>query len=452
MSLRGKRFVVLLAVVAAAAGGATATAQPGRPETRCAAPDGDSAATRVEPGAVDLDPAAVRDALTYANTHLRASVQVFRHDCLVGTGALDPVTQNVPVNVWSSTKSVVSLLTGIARDRGQLQLDDPIDRYLPQGPGWGDAAHRAITVRQLLTQTSGIRQAIASEAATTGTDVDIAREALAQPLVREPGSAFEYSQRGVDLLAFVVQRAVGRDLQEFAQEALFAPVGIAAHDYVWLRDRSGNTYGYAHLFIPPERFARLGLLMAHDGEWNGTRVVSADYVSQLRQPTATNGCYGFLFWTNAGKPCTSANVPHAQTVDRQMITSAPADLYAMVGAFHQNNFVIPSLGIVVTWTGLLGDTAPNAAGIASSLPADLYHNFFRILLRGIRDQHVPDPGPYQNPPFDFDFNPINYADPRVLLTDLAPHPQCNVLVCDGTVPLRGLAQNGEAVLGSVLGR
>lgn len=452
MRVRGKRLLVVLAVLAVTAGGATAAAQPVRPGTQCAVPDGDASPARAEPEAVDLDPAAVRDALNYANTHMRASVQVFRHDCLVGAGALDPITQHVPVNVWSSTKAVVSLLTGIARDRGELDLDDPIDRYLPQGPGWGDAAHRAITIRQLLTQTSGLRQAIASEAVTTGTDPNIAQEALAQPLVREPGAAFEYSQRGVDLLAFVVQRAVGRDLQEFAQAELFSPVGIAPHDYFWLRDRTGNTYGYAHLFIPPERYARLGLLLANDGEWNGDRVISADYVSQLRQATATNGCYGLLFWTNAGQPCTSANIPHAQTVDRQMITSAPADLYAMVGAFHQNNFVIPSLDIVVTWTGLLGDTAPNAAGIASSLPADLYHNFFRILLRGVRDQHVPDPGPYQNPPFDFDLNPVNYADPRVLLTDLAPNPGCNVLVCDGTVPLRGLAQNGEAVLGTVLGR
>jgi CubicO group peptidase (beta-lactamase class C family) len=54
-----------------------------------------------------------------------------------------------------------------------------------------------------------------------------------------------------DLLAYVVQRAFGEDLLRFAQQKLFAPLGIAANSYFWLRDRAGDTYGYAWLFITP---------------------------------------------------------------------------------------------------------------------------------------------------------------------------------------------------------
>lgn len=397
------------------------------PATASATSDRDG---RCTPASQQLDPAAVREAITYANTHLRTSVQIFRNDCRVGRGLVDPVTEQVPYNVWSSTKGVVSLLTGIAYDQGALALDDPIGEYLPHGPGWGNAAHRAITVRQLLTQTSGLREAILAEAATVGTDPDIAQEALAQPITHEPGTHFEYSQRTPDLLAYVVERAVGEDLQAFAQRNLFGLIGIPADSYFWLRDRSGHTYGYAHLFIPPAQFAKLGLLMQNGGSWHGNRVLSTRYLDQARQPTRTNGCYGFLMWVNAGRPCTGSNIPKAQTVDRVMIPSAPRDLYAMVGALQQNNFVIPSLHMTVTWTGVLGDTSPNLSDLASASPGgDLYHEFFRILMRGVRDKDIPDPGPYRAPPLDLDVNPLNYADPRVLLTDLAPNPHCNLLVC-----------------------
>jgi CubicO group peptidase (beta-lactamase class C family) len=417
------------------------------PMTTCALPSGGGSVGNATPGQEDLNPAAVASAIAYANTHLRASVQIFRNNCKVAQGLLDPVTDGIPYEVFSSTKSVVSILTGVAYDQHRLGLDDPIGKFLPTGPGWGDAAHRAITIRQLLTETAGLKESILAEFASVGTDPNIVQEALAQPLVHPPGSTFDYTQRVPDLLAYVVQRAVGEDLQAFAQQSVFGPIGIPADSYIWLRDRSGNTYGYANLFIPPTQFAKLGLLMQNNGNWNGRQLLSTHYISQLRQPTVTNGCYGFLFWVNGGTSCKSANIPAAQTVGHQMIPSAPSDLFAMVGALQQNNFMIPSLNMTVTWTGVLGDTTPNLAGLlsASGAASDLYYNFFRILMGGVEDRHIPDPGPYVAPPEDFDINPLNYIDPTVLLTDLVTNPSCNVLVCDGTIPTSGLTQNGQAV-------
>lgn len=421
-------------------------------QKHCALPAPGGGYESATPEQVGLDPAAVDEAIAYATSHGRGSTQIFRNNCRVAAGALDPVTDQVPTNVFSSTKSVVSILTGIAEGQGRLRLDDPIGQYLPEGAGWGDAAHRAITIRQLLTQTSGLDEAIVSELATTGTDPDVCQEALAQPLVSEPGTDFQYSQRTPDLLACVVQSAVGTDLQDYAQRHLFDPIGIPRDSYVWLRDRSGQSYGYAHLYIPPTQFAKLGLLMQNGGVWEGQRVVPARYVRQVSEPTATNGCYGRLFWTNRGDTCTSANAPQENTVQHRMIPSAPQDLYAMVGALHQNNFMIPSLDMTVTWTGVLGDTTTNPGGFISAdlAASDLYHTFFRILMQGVQDQDVPDPGPYTSPPSEYTHDPFNYADPEVLLRDLAANPDCTVLVCNGTVPTSGLAENGEAVTRALL--
>jgi CubicO group peptidase (beta-lactamase class C family) len=440
---------------AAAAGAAATPHAPPAPlaMTTCALPAPGANFGRATPAQEDLNPAAVTAAVLYADTHLRASVQIFRNSCKVAEGLTDPVTDNIPYEIFSSTKSVISILTGIAYDQHKLSLDDPIGKYLPTGPGWGDAAHRAITIRDLLTETAGLRESILSEFASTGTDPNIAQEALAQPLVHTPGTTFDYTQRVPDLLAYVVQRAVGQDLQAFAQEYLFGPIGIPADSYIWLRDRSGNTYGYANLFIPPTQFAKLGLLMQNDGNWNGRQLLSTSYIAQARRPTATNECYGFLFWVNGGNSCESANIPAAQVVDRELIASAPSDLFAMVGALQQNNFMIPSLHMTVTWTGALGDTTPNLAGLisASGAASDLYYNFFRILMSGVEDQKIPDPGPYTPPPEDYDLNINNFISPSVLLTDLVTNPYCNVLFCDGTIPTRGFAENGQAVSAYVQG-
>ncbi len=396
----------------------------------CAQPASGSTFPTAKPEQENLDPAAVGAAIGYAETHMRASVQIFRNNCLVGASPLNVATADVPWEIFSSTKSVVSILTGIAYDQHKLALDDPIGKYLPVGPGWGDAAHRAITIRDLLTETAGLRESILAEFATTGTDPNIAQEALAQPLTHQPGTHFEYSQRDPDLLAYVVQRAVGEDLQAFAQQYLFGPLGIPQHSYIWLRDRSGNTYGYANLFIPPAQFAKLGLLMQNDGVWRGQRILSPSYIRSATADQSTNPCYGFLFWHNGGTSCTGANIPAAETAPGPLVGSAPSDLYAMVGALQQNNFMIPSLHMTVTWTGVLGDAAPNLSVLLSAGPtSDLYYNFFRILMRGVRDVHVPDPGPYKAPPLDLDVDPTNYLSPAVLMTDLFPNPSCNVIMC-----------------------
>ncbi|KAJ5618768.1 beta-lactamase/transpeptidase-like protein [Penicillium lagena] len=399
------------------------------------------------PAEVGLTSAQVDEALAYANLHGRDSVQIFRNNCLVGRGLADPITDSLPAQVWSVTKSVVGILAGMAVADGKLDIERPIGDYLPNKPGWGDEAHRAITVRDILTETSGTQEALFAEAATVLTDPSVIQEFLAQKITHPPGTHFEYGQRDADAAAYIVQSAVGRDLQEYAQERLFGPLGIKKSSYFWLRDRSGNTYGYAWLFIAPKHLARLGLLMQNGGNYEGQQLVPFEWVQAVATPSPKNPCYGYLFWNNRGKPCTGANVPVATTIQQTSISSAPHDLFAMVGALQQNNFMIPSLNMTVTWTGVLGDTAPNLSVILGATPGNLYYDFFRILMRAVQDPKVPDAGPYTAPPLSLDINPMNYLNPLVLLDDLVSNPECNILFCNGGIPTQGLLDNLEAILG-----
>ncbi|RDW69231.1 hypothetical protein BP6252_08251 [Coleophoma cylindrospora] len=350
------------------------------------------------------------------------SIKVFRHNCLVGESINSVLTDPIKKNIFSATKGVISILTGIAIDQGKLHIDDQIGQYLPNLPGWGDPIHRSITIRDLLTETAGFQPALFPEGLTVGYDLSLPLEALAQAMIYPPGTHFTYSQRVPDLLAYVISQAVGQELQSFAQEFLFTPIGIPDTEYTWLKDLSGNTYGYAYLYLTSPDFARLGLLMQNGGTWNGLQVVSQAWVDAVHVPDATNGCYGLMFWTNAGQTCLS---PSGYPFNRSWVPSAPTDLFAMSGSPQQKNFMIPSLNLTVSWAGVLTDLTPYSG---------IFYEFFTMLMTAFTDEPPLPPGIYNPEPYTI-WPLIESYDAAVLAADSLSSPVCNALWCNSGVPL-----------------
>lgn len=395
-------------------GGGSAGATP--PDLRCSEPTGRQF-ERAAPEDAGLDSARLAGALNFAASRNRLNVQVFRHNCLIGAGPANAETGKIPWNVWSVTKSIVSLIAGIAWDRGQLDITAPIDRYLP--PGLGDPEHRAITVENLLTETSGLRVGVVTEGITAIVPVDpfSAVQALGVPFEDPPGTAFQYSQRNVDLLSYVIELAVGEPLQEFAQRELFGRIGIAREDYYWARDRSGHTYGYAHLLIPPDDLARLGMLVANQGRWGDEQVVSSEYLRRATTESEHNSCYGYLFWL--GPDC-------AENPDFM-----PAGTYAMSGFGLQHVFVVPSLDLMVVWTGVFGvHTTQGPTGILTYSVEPAYE-FFRQLFAAFDDPPIPDPGGYVEPASTFDSSKYYNTDIALAIFGIGPaaYPGCTLLSC-----------------------
>lgn len=443
--IRNAIAMLCAAVLLSACGSSSSTEEVARNEgasLKCALPSGEPGFQAMAPEDLNLDPAAVSRALLYATTTNALSIQIYRYGCLAGKGLLDPLTESVQNNVWSTTKGVVSMLTGRALTLGLLKLDDPIGKYLPEA----DAEHAAITIRDLLTQSSGLHFAWTGDLLGLAAVPDTVRYTLALPFDAPAGSEFTYGQTTVTLLAHVVERAVGYDLQEFAQQELFGPLGIARNDWFWIRDRAGHTHGYALLYIAPKNLARLGHLMLNGGAWNGQRLIDSGYVRDAGRPSPANGFYGYLLWSNqADKGYPVELLSEVNEVNHPLVPSAPRDMYMFVGFLDQIIFVIPSLDMVVVRTGLPGNYELELQTVTSAHPGRWMHEFFRILMVGVRDQAIADPGPYAGydtpAPLDLQY----FVDPVTILGALSLGPQapegCNLLGCDGGITYEGLVQS-----------
>ena len=131
-------------------------------------------------------------------------------------------------NVQSVTKSYTSALVGIALEEGCLpSVDEPMMTYFPELAGrLRDPRKEQITIRELLQMRAGYPW---EEASAEGIDLLFAgfrpSNLVDVPLVRDPGTGYDYSNLSSHLLAIIVSRACGQDLKDFAQEHLFEPLG-----------------------------------------------------------------------------------------------------------------------------------------------------------------------------------------------------------------------------------
>ncbi len=361
-------------------------------ELRCEQPEPTQDFERVEPESVALDPASVRGAVGYSSARGAQSVRVYRHDCLVATSGNDALAGSTPMATWSMTKGVVSMLVGRAVTQGALSVEDPIGLHLD---GLGPA-HGAITVRQLLTQTSGLRFAWVNDLSAAGSGDSVATT-LRRPFEHPPGTRFMYAQTTVTVLVAVVEAAVGEDLQSYAARELFAPIGIPDAHWRWDRDGSGRTQGFAFLDMSPEGFARLGSLLLAEGRWRGSELISAAYIREGRRGTGPNPSYGFLWRTNEGERHPFFGYVEDDWLERRWLPPAPPDAFGLTGLFDQRLVVVPSLGLVVLRMGLPEDLFADPIGQVRGREPSGHHRFVEHLLDGVTDVElapepwVPDP-------------------------------------------------------------
>lgn len=262
----------------------------------------------------------------------------------LGTVDFDAATLH---DLRSVTKSITSLVYGIALDQGRVAA--PGDRLLDSFPQYPDLAEdpqrSAWTVSDALNMTLGTEwneqlpytDPRNSEIAMEQAD-DRYRFILDRSIVSEPGTRWNYNGGCSALLGYLVERGTGQRLDEFANEALFAPLGIETFE--WNRGKDGAVATASGLRLTARDLARIGEMMRADGRHDGGQVVSSQWLERCRTPQV-QASYGNKYsnqWYVSGQPVPAVN-------------GFREAVFAM-GNGGQRLYVMPSLDLtVVTYSG-----------------------------------------------------------------------------------------------------
>jgi CubicO group peptidase (beta-lactamase class C family) len=244
-------------------------------------------------------------------------------------------------DVRSVSKSVVSLLIGIALDRKLIpDLDRPVFSYFPEYAAARTPAKDRILLRHLISMSSGIEWD-ENTPYTSAHNSEVMMNMMPQPylyvlnqaLAAEPGTVWNYSGGGVALLGAIIQKVSGKRLEEFAREALFTPLGI--RDFEWSTMANGDAVPASGLRLRSRDMAKLGLLVLSGGKWNGRTIVAAEWIKESLTPRFSTefGHYGYLWWLES---FTVAN----QTVDS-------AEAYGLGG---QRVIILPARDMIIVFT------------------------------------------------------------------------------------------------------
>jgi CubicO group peptidase (beta-lactamase class C family) len=244
----------------------------------------------------------------------------------------------------SVSKTLTSITMGVAMQRKEFSadLDAPIWKYFD---GYKianlDDRKRRITLRHLLTMTSGLEwhEDLAYDDPKNSADVmeathDWVQYVIDQPMAAEPGTVFVYNSGVTQLLSHIFKKVTGKNVDEYAAEYLFKPLGMRYH---WKHSPTGLADTEGGLYLSAKDLAKIGSLFLKNGAWEGKQIVSADWIKLSVTPHVSTGeggwKYGFQWWL----------VPNPQSKERLV--------WAAHGFGGQQLLIVPEQQLIAVFTG-----------------------------------------------------------------------------------------------------
>jgi CubicO group peptidase (beta-lactamase class C family) len=280
-----------------------------------------------------------------------SALLVIRRGYIVGEWYNDcPRDQNF--NIFSCSKSYTSLAFGMllsdmnrrgeggvsAKNSKKLTLDTKVctEDWLPESLPLPDSRKADITLRHLLTMTSGVGGEEPYPFATLEWSLGKFQGSPWSKLKGEPGTVFHYSNAGVTHLALIFRHAAGRDLFPFMKEHVFDPTGIEQIRWTQMGDNNWGqvSQGFSGILTTAREHARFMYLAMHRGKWAGKQIVPDEYFDFAWKGTKVKPDYGGLWWVHPHHP------------------DAPKDLVQTAGFRQNHGFAVPSLDLVFIRFGL----------------------------------------------------------------------------------------------------
>ncbi len=269
----------------------------------------------------------------------------------------DHYSDSSVTNAFSATKSIISLLVGIAIDEGKIKsVDQKVSDFFPEfAEGYG----KELTIKHLLTMSSGLNWdesygSLFSKTTQAYYGNDLKKLIFDLKITSQPGKEFNYLSGNTQLLAFILVKATGKHVADYASEKLWQPLG-AEHDALWYLDKkNGMEKSYCCFSSNARDFARIGQMVLDSGKYNGKQIVSYSYLSQalardtflIDENKESVGYYGYHWWIVDYK---GMKIPLAR------------------GILGEYIFVIPQLNAVVVRLGHKRDTV-----YKNNMPIDVF--------------------------------------------------------------------------------
>lgn len=197
-------------------------------------------------------------------------------------------------NIHSCTKSIVSLLLGIALKRsGNMNVDKSVFDYVPQYASLKTKENEQVKLKHVLTMTAGFQEAEDSKNSDNG---DPIHDILTLPMESRPGKKFKYSNDCSNLLGGIIYSLEGKQANEYAQEVLFGPLDIS--QFYW-ETENGIPHCHSDLHMQPRDMAKIGLLVLNKGYWNGEQIVPEEWIDVSTKPHVAESeyfDYGYQWW------------------------------------------------------------------------------------------------------------------------------------------------------------
>jgi CubicO group peptidase (beta-lactamase class C family) len=271
------------------------------------------------------------------------SLLIFKNNKLIVEEYFYGYNMNDLQQIRSCTKSVTSLLFGIALDHHKdIDIEQPIFSFFPEYDSLKSEGREEITLKNVLTMTAGLEwDDYPPEMFKTD---DCFRYILSRPMASKPGEQFKYNSGSSVLLGGIIQSLEAKKALAFAKEFLFTPMGIT--DYIWESHKNDILRCGEGLSLRPRDMAKIGLLVLNDGKWQDKQVVSKEWIRESTKPHVHESKffdYGYQWWYHSKNNLQWWKEPNVASPKEH-------DLITALGYAGQYIMVIRDLNMVIVTT------------------------------------------------------------------------------------------------------
>ncbi len=238
----------------------------------------------------------------------------------------------------SATKSIASVLIGLAIDRGLIgSVNDPVFMFFPEYDYLRNQSNNEITLQNVLTMTPGFEWNEVSTSVTSQENDNIIghysnyiRHLLSKPVIHTPGTFWYYNSGCAILAGGVIKNLAGMQPEEYARRFLFEPLSITNWFWPGLPATDGLTGTHGALYLSARDMAKIGQLYLNGGIWNGNQIISEEWVHESTQTYINiwgDVGYGYLWWT---RNIASNNTFYADGFGGQQIVVIPDEEMVVV--------------------------------------------------------------------------------------------------------------------------